>query len=417
MVGQAFAITAVHNALVNGKRQSVHPLPIKPGKPVTAQEVEWVQESKQKRAMGDAVIKENGQLHIHPGFKVSQMFDMDEDTQFVLKPIKAAQFNGEVSDRAMNLQNGMMKTQTDSVVRIQPPESISKEKIIQQARGLARDKNKAQLLQGLVNTGRSDFQVDVRESMQRPDITAQQAARMHRGFSVRTQGRSYVEPERFVNDRLDLSTEHNWNVTKTTREDHSTPWSEHRPAKDPVVEMHNTRYEKQERAMDRLSHSEYEFNRAYGSRYNLKKHERAVNLVRESRRNKDTDDNNNEIHATEAVMRKTFTHDIARDDKQYVNGRAEGKRDETRRLRTPAKHMEMQQRPGIDEKSNRSSRRKPLGGYYGGTQEPQSKYYFEAAGARTERPREYTQQRGGQGSNVRKSKAVVRLNRLYTVPG
>ena len=182
--------------------------------------------------MGDAVIKENGQLHIHPGFKVSQMFDMDEDTQFVLKPIKAAQFNGEVADRAMNLQNGMMKTQTDSVVRIQPPESISKEKSFNK-RWLARDKNKAQLLQGLVNTGRSDFQVDVRESMQRPDITAQQAARMHRGFSVRTQGRSYVEPERFVNDRLDLSTEHNWNVTKTTREDHSTPWSEHRPAKDP----------------------------------------------------------------------------------------------------------------------------------------------------------------------------------------
>lgn len=416
LVGQTFYITKIKNAIVNGKRMHMTPLVPNYGTPVTAEDAQWIRQSKQQRAMGDAILKENGTLFIHPGLKVSQMFDMDEDTDFVLQAIPASEYSGEVGDRAMNLQNGAMQSKTDSVVRQQPPESTSTEHIVHGARRLARAKNQ-ELLNQAANTGRTDFQIDVRESMQRPDITAQQAARMHRGFAVRTQGRSYVEPERFVNDRLDLSTEHNWHVTNTTREDHSTPWSKHRPAKEPVVQLHNSIYEKQERAMDRLAHSEYEFNRAYGSRYNLKKQERPVQLVREPRRHKDTDINNNEIHATEAVMRKTFTHNIARDDKQYVNGRAEGKRDETKRLRAPAKHMELQQRPGVEEKSNRSSRRKPLGGYYGGTEEPQSRYYFEAAGARTERPREYTQHRGGQGSNVRKSKAVVRLNRLVTVPG
>ena len=186
----------------------------------------------------------------------------------------------------------------------------------------------------------------------------------------------------------------------------------HRPAKDPVVEMHNTRYEKQERAMDRLSIASTN-STGRTDPANLKKHERAVNLVRESRRNKDTDDNNNEIHATEAVMRKTFARHCA--GRQAVRERASREKAyETRRLRTPAKHGNATT-PGIDEKSNRSSRESRWVGTTVGPKSPNPSITL-AAGARTERPREYTQQRGGQGQRAQ-CKAVVRLNRLYTVPG
>ncbi len=436
LMGQRAMIKRVENVSVGGKPgQTVHTLSTGPGwgnamgslysVPVSAQDQAWLDDDIVRRnSMGDAEILQFGvgqtTLRLQKGVIFEREFRFDEGSTLVLVPIQKE--SNEAGARVLNMQNGGMETKRDSVVAILTGETGSKEQVINDALSSSRNKNMELFRNKLQrNNQRTDFQVDVRKTQfERPTLTPAEVARMNRGFKnfYDPNGHTYFRPDRFVNDRYNKQTKEGWHIEKVEHSDRIVPSrasSTRTPAADPSFPLQNTKHAAQERDQDRFKHSDYEYNRASGARLDLKNKNHPAQNFRVPRQFKNTDINRQEIHADESVMRSD-AHTIGYNENKYKNEKME-RFDETRTTRDPSKHVNLAS--SKNQKTDRKDRRKPLGGYYGGDEEPSSgsKYYHTAGLARTTRPKNYTHHRGGQGSDVAKSKATVRLNQLNTVPG
>lgn len=263
-------------------------------------------------------------------------------------------------------------------------------------------------------------------SMERPDITAKQASRMHRGFPTRPNGRSYVEPVRNNVDRHKV--QHNpyeSHVTDTARMDTALPVYKNntllRFGTDPKRNDKRERMKTRERTANVAHHENYVYNRGYGRRLNMKKKDHPEYNVRQPRKLKNTNQGNQEISAQENIgmVMRANTNQVDHADKSFEDERVNSSTENVYIGRHTNKRTPM----NFVQKHNVSLRstRQPLQASYGaplpaGT--PQKTVFLHEEGAaRTTRPRAYNQTRGGIGSNVRKSKAVTRLNRINTIPG
>ena len=261
-------------------------------------------------------------------------------------------------------------------------------------------------------------------SMERADITSKQASRLHRGFATKPNGRSYVEPMRETIDRHKaINNPYDFNVTKTTRLSTSIPVygnnTLHRYGTDP---KYNATYEKKKTLARRPHvphHENYVYNRGYGSRVNLRKEEHPEYDVRQSRKWNNTDTNNSEISAQNdyGMVMRANTRQVDTSDNVYEDERVNSSTELVHRGRlSNKKHSDVNlvQQHNVKVRSTR----KPLRAWHG--KSPSSNktvYLHEEGAARTTRPANYVQTRGGIGSKVDKSKAVIRLNRINTIPG